>query len=353
MRKEAFNRGITVETLQTPFETEAGVVFHQAPVAYKTWGNLNSSKDNVIVIFHALTGHAAADEWFTGIFGEGKLCDPSRNFILCINVPGSPYGSLNPWTLDPATGKAYGTSFPLITIRDMVRFQQHLIDQLGINKIETVVGGSLGGMQALEFCLMDSRAESALLIAMGKAHSPWAIGISHAQRAAITSDPKWNGGEYALGDGPVKGLAAARMMAMITYRTPSDYEKKFGRKLQNENGQYQIESYLNYQGDKLAGRFDAHCYFSLTRSMDSHDIGRGRGEDSDVLKKLSIPVCVVGIDSDLLYPTTEQKALAKMLPAGEYYEIRSAYGHDAFLIEFDQLNSIIERFQEKTKSYSN
>lgn len=353
MKKEAFNQGITHDTLHAPFETEAGIVFQHAPVAYKTWGTLNSHRDNVILIFHALTGHAAADEWFSGIFGEGKLCDPSQHFILCINVPGSPYGSLSPWTIHPETGKPYGRDFPLITIRDMVRFQQLLLDQLKIRGIETVVGGSLGGMQALEFCIMDQRASSALLIAMGRAHSPWAIGISHAQRAAITSDPKWKNGEYRRGDGPVKGLAAARMMAMITYRTPSDYQRKFGRKLQNANGQFQVESYLNYQGEKLAGRFDAHCYLSLTRSMDSHDIARERDDYTETLKQITIPVCVAGIDSDLLYPVSEQKELATLLPDGEYHEIRSDYGHDAFLIEFQQLNSIIQLFQEKIKSYTN
>ena len=353
MKKEAFNQGIILDTLHTPFETEGGILFQDAPVAYKTWGTLNSRRDNVILIFHALTGHAAADEWFSGIFGEGKLCDPSQYFILCINVPGSPYGSLSPWSNNPANGKPYGSNFPLITIRDMVRFQQLLLDQLEIRGIETVVGGSLGGMQALEFCIMDQRASSALLIAMGSAHSPWAIGISHAQRAAITSDPKWKGGEYCKGDGPVQGLAAARMMAMITYRTPSDYERKFSRKLQDANGLFQVESYLNYQGEKLAGRFDAHCYISLTRAMDSHDIARERGDYADILKQITIPVCVTGIDSDLLYPVNEQKELATLLPGGEYHEIQSDYGHDAFLIEFRQLNSIIQTFQEKIKSYSN
>ncbi|TVQ66421.1 MAG: homoserine O-acetyltransferase [Balneolaceae bacterium] len=353
MKTEAFNQGITHETLQTPFRTEAGVVFNDAPVAYKTWGTLNTSRDNVILIFHALTGHAAANEWFSGIFGEGKLCDPSQNFIICINVPGSPYGSLNPWTVNPATGSPYRNDFPLITVRDMVRFQQQLLDQLDVSGIDTVVGGSLGGMQALEFCLMDNRAKSALLIAMGKAHSPWAIGISHAQRAAITSDPEWKSGNYVKGEGPVNGLAAARMMAMITYRTPSDYEKKFGRNLQNQNGQFQIESYLNYQGQKLAGRFDAHCYLSLTKTMDSHDIARERGSYAEVLNQINIPAYVIGIDSDLLYPVNEQKELAAMLPGGEYHEIRSAYGHDAFLIEFSQMNTIIEKFQRKNKKTSN
>ncbi|MDZ7718781.1 MAG: alpha/beta fold hydrolase [Balneolaceae bacterium] len=204
-------------------------------MAYKTWGSLNKEKNNVILICHALTGHAAADEWFPGIFGKGKVCDPEKNFIICINVPGSPYGSVGPWSVHPKTGDPYRNSFPKITVRDMVRFQQQFLDQLGITGIELVLGGSLGGMQALEFVIMDERIQSAALIAMGKSHSPWAIGISHAQRRVIYADPNWKNGHYNRGEGPKKGLATARMMAMITYRAPSDYDRKFGRKLPGEH----------------------------------------------------------------------------------------------------------------------
>lgn len=347
------NEGITIEKLKEPFITESGFRFDEPDVAYKTWGSLNKEKDNVILICHALTGHAAADEWFPGIFGEGRVCDPNKNFIICINVPGSPYGSVGPWSENPKTGKPYRNSFPEITVRDMVRFQQQLLDQLGITGIELVLGGSLGGMQALEFVIMDERIETAALIAMGKSHSPWAIGISHAQRRAIFADPKWNNGNYDKDDGPDQGLAAARMMAMITYRAPADYEKKFSRRLQDNSDQFQVESYLDYQGQKLANRFDALSYIILTEAMDSHDVSRGRGTFEEVLGRVQIPIKVVGIDTDHLYPVHEQKELAKLLNDAEYKEIKSSYGHDAFLIEFEQINDIINPFikEKKTLSY--
>jgi homoserine O-acetyltransferase len=341
------NQGVTKTVLNQSFTTESGFEFQCPDVVYKTWGKLNEERDNVILICHALTGHAAADEWFPGIFGEGRVCDPNKYFIICINVPGSPYGSVGPWTLNPKTGKPYLNDFPPITIRDMVKFQQLFLDQLDIRGVELVIGGSLGGMQALEFAIVDERIKSAVLIAMSKAHSPWSVGISHAQRTAIKNDPKWNGGNYEKEDGPKQGLATARMMAMITYRTPIDYETKFGRDLQNDSELFQVESYLNYQGKKLAGRFDAHSYIILTKAMDSHDISRDRGSFIDVLQKVKIPVNVVGIESDHLYPPHEQKDLTALLGNGTYSEIRSTYGHDAFLIEFEQLNSIIHTFLEK------
>lgn len=338
------NQGVTKTVLNQTFTTESGFEFQNPDVVYKSWGKLNSERDNVILICHALTGHAAADEWFPGIFGEGRICDPEKYFILCINVPGSPYGTVGPWTINPETGKPYLNDFPSLTIRDLVRFQQLFLDQLKIEGVELVIGGSLGGMQALEFAIMDPRVKSAVLIAMSKAHSAWAIGISHAQRTAIKNDPKWNGGNYERDNGPAQGLATARMLAMITYRTPIDYESKFGRDLQNGKDIFQVESYLNYQGEKLAGRFDAHSYIILTEAMDSHDVSRDRGSFHEVLQSVKIPVNVVGIDSDHLYPIHEQKDLTALLKNGTYSEIRSTYGHDAFLIEFDQLNSIIKKF---------
>jgi homoserine O-acetyltransferase/O-succinyltransferase len=347
------NEGITKVILNDPFITESGFVFEHPEAAYKTWGKLNKEKNNVILICHALTGHAAADEWFPGIFGKGNVCDPEKNFIICINVPGSPYGSVGPWSENPRSGKPYLNDFPEITVRDMVRFQQQVLNHLHIRGIELVLGGSLGGMQALEFCIMDKRVQSAALMAMGKSHSAWAIGISHAQRAAIINDPKWNGGNYTKKDGPSDGLAAARMMAMITYRTPQNYEKRFGRNFQEDNRDlFQVESYLNYQGQKLAHRFDAHSYIILTKAMDTHDVSRGRGTFEKVLKGVKIPVMVMGVDSDLLYPVHEQKELAKLLFNAEYSEVQSPYGHDAFLIEFEQLQGIIQPFIENKHSYT-
>lgn len=340
------NEGITIINLKKDFITESGHRFERPKAAYKTWGTLNESRDNVILICHALTGHAAADEWFPGLIGDRKLYDPAKNFIICINVPGSCYGSLGPWSKDPETDKPYRSSFPDITIRDMVRFQQLLLDQLNIRGIELVIGGSMGGMQALEFAIMDQRIKSACLIAMGAAHRAWAIGISEAQRAAIRADPKWKGGNYEFDVGPDQGIAAARMMAMITYRTPGNYDTKFGRRKQKDSDLYQVQSYLQYQGEKLAKRFDANSYVILSESMDSHDISRCRPSKEVVLNRVEIPIQVIGVDSDHLYPVSEQKELAKLLPNSRLHMIESPYGHDAFLIEFEQLHNIIKPFKD-------
>jgi len=340
------NEGIIKTNLEKDFITEAGHHFKTPEVAYKTWGTLNESRDNVILICHALTGHAAADEWFPGLIGKNKLYDPAKNFILCINVPGSCYGSVGPWSENPKTGEPYRASFPAVTIRDMVRFQQLLLDQLDIRGIELVIGGSMGGMQALEFAIMDRRIQSACLIAMGAAHRPWAIGISEAQRAAIKADPKWNGGNYEYDDGPDQGLAAARMMAMITYRTPDNYDTKFERRKQDESDLFQVQSYLRYQGEKLAKRFDANSYVILSKAMDTHDISRCRPPKDVLLNRVEIPVQIIGVDSDHLYPVPEQEELAKYLPNSRLHLIESPYGHDAFLIEFEQLHEIIQPFKD-------
>ena len=336
---------------KSPFETESGYRFKELEIAYQCWGTLNSDRSNVVLIFHALTGNTAADDWFSGFFTNESWIDFDNQFVICANVLGSCYGTTGPLSTNPETGKPYSGDFPEVSIRDMVRVQQLLLDHLNITGVETVIGGSMGGMLGLEFCCMDDRAESAILIGMGKAHSPWAIGISHAQRQAIAADPKWNNGYYHPEEQPENGLATARMMAMISYRCPENYEDKFGRSVQDGSDPkvFEVESYLTYQGQKLVDRFDANTYVRLSRAMDLHDMARGRGNMRKVLDEISIPVLMVGIDTDVLYPPKEQKELAKLLPNGSYRELRSRYGHDAFLLEFDVLNEIITSFYKQTQ----
>lgn len=329
------------------FTTESGFTIEKPVFAYHSWGNLNKEKNNVVVIFHALTGHSNAEEWFSGFFRPESGIDPARQFVICINQLGSCYGSSGPLTENPRTGRPYKNEFPEVTIRDQARFQQLLLDDLGINGIELVIGGSMGGMTALEFSILDRRVEKACFMAMGKAHSPWAIGISHAQRLAIYSDPNWNNGSYSADNPPANGLKAARAMAMITYRCPENYQDKFQREHNAPKNLYEVESYLEYQGDKLVQRFDALSYVLLSKAMDSHDISRGRGTFRNVLSKLTIPVLVIGIDTDNLYPTSEQKELAGLVPGAEYAEIKSNLGHDAFLLEFEQINAILSAFLSK------
>jgi homoserine O-acetyltransferase len=333
--------------LQTPFTTESGFIINEPEAAYHYWGALNEAKDNVILICHALTGNSDAKDWFSGFFASDGIIDPNRHFVICINSPGSCYGSSGPWSLNPETNKPYRADFSVLTIRDIVRFQGQLLSELGITGIELVIGGSMGGMIALEFSIMDKRVRSVGLLAMGKAHTPWAIGISNAQRQALYADEKWNGGWYDKSNPPKKGLSAARAMAMITYRAPQNYEQKFGRDFNQSKDKYEVESYLEYQGQKLVNRFDALSYDLLSKSMDTHDVSRDRGSFEEALGSITVPTLVIGIDTDLLYPPYEQKELAALIPNGIYREIKSPYGHDAFLIEFEQINSFLKEFLNK------
>ena len=323
------NQGIRIHHHPHPFTTESGHTFSELDIAYKTWGTLNESADNAVLICHALTGHAAADEWFPGLFDADGILDPTRQFIVCSNVLGSCYG-----TTGPRTGRDQGGDFPIVTIRDMVRVEQILLDALGVKSIELAIGGSMGGMQVLEWSVMDTRVRKMMLIAMGKAHSAWAIAISEAQRQAIYADP-------------VAGLSAARQMGMVFYRSASSFEERFGRDPQPGNSDLlKVQSYLNYQGRKLVDRFDAVTYVRLTQAMDSHDVSRGRGTFEEVLGKVTIPALVLGISSDVLYWPSEQKELARLFGNGTYLELQSDEGHDAFLIEFPKMVAAYRQFEQ-------
>ncbi len=337
-------------TFETPFVTESGATIPQPTIAWQSWGELNQGRDNVVLVCHALTGNTSADEWFGGLFGNGNVLDPDKHFIICPNVLGSCYGTTGPISKNPATGQPYRANFPEVTIRDMVRLQQQLLNELDITGIKKVIGGSMGGMQSLEWCLMDDRPQSAVLMGMGKHHRPWAIGISHTQRQAIYNDPDWDGGFYSEDQQPKEGLALARMIAMNSYRSPSDFDAKFSRRKHDGNQQFEVESYLSYQGKKLVDRFDAVSYVRLTQAMDSHDISRGRPNYKTVTQQLDIPITIVGIDSDMLYPPAECRELAELLPQARYKELQSPHGHDAFLIEFDQLNEILQSSKPKLSS---
>ncbi len=328
------------------FVTEGGETLLEPVVAYQTWGTLNAEGSNAVLVCHALTGSADAADWWYGLFHEGGVLDLERQFVVCSNVLGGCYGSTGPLTADPTTGDLYSGAFPVVTIRDMVRLQQALMDHLGVTSIESAMGASMGGMQVLEWSLMDTRLKSMVIIGTDAAHSAWAIGISEAQRQAIYTDPNWHEGYYhAHGVVPAGGLAAARMMGMIMYRSAHSFEERFGREMQpGRDDLMKVASYLQYQGKKLVDRFDAVTYVRLTQAMDSHDISRGRGTLEGVLSLIDIPTLIVGIDSDILYPTAEQQFMARHLPGSRYAEIHSPAGHDAFLIEFDQMDRIMRDF---------
>jgi homoserine O-acetyltransferase len=328
-----------------PLALELGGVLPGVKVAFRTWGTMNESKSNVVLICHALTGNADADVWWSGMFGEGRAFDETRDFIICSNVIGSCYGSTGPLSPNPESGRHYGPDFPRITIRDMVNVQHRLVKSFGIERLSLVVGASLGGMQVLEWgCMYPEMAGALMPMGISGRHSAWCIAQSEAQRQAIAADGDWNEGWYDLALPPAKGLAAARMMAMCTYRCFENFQLRFGRQVQ-EDGLFKAESYQRYQGKKLVGRFDANTYVTLTRAMDMHDVARGRGAYESVLGSLPMPVEILSIDSDILYPKEEQEELARLIPGSRILFLDEPYGHDAFLIDVDMVSRMVCEFK--------
>lgn len=336
------------------FTTEGGAELRSVPVAYECSGRLSDDGTNAVVICHALTGSHEFDAWWGPLVGPGRPLDTDRFFVTCLNVPGSPYGSVSPVTTDPTTGRPYGPEFPDFTIRDTVRLHRLALEKLGVRRISLAIGPSMGGMHVLEWAFEGAFVERICPMAVGGRHSAWCIGWGAAQRQAIKADPKWNGGRYDPDDPPASGLAAARMMAMISYRSQPSFQRRFGRERSQHGdgspGDLAVESYLRYQGEKLVGRFDANCYVHLTRQMDTHDVSRGRGDYPDVLSEIEQPTLVIGVGSDVLYPLDEQRQLAEHIPDARLEVIRSDDGHDAFLIAFDQLERILRSWLEDTSS---
>jgi homoserine O-acetyltransferase len=334
------------------FPLESGAVLDDLVLAYRTWGRLNAAGDNAVVVCHALTGSADADRWWAPLFGAGRALDPERDFIVCSNVLGGCYGSLGPATRD-AAGRRLGIRFPAVTIRDQVRAQIALADALGIRGIRLVIGGSMGGLQALEWPLLDARVAAVATIAASGHHSAWCIGWSEAQRHAIAADPRFRGGDYADDAPPDAGLAAARAIAMLTYRTARSLEARFGR---HPGGAVfgeraarpeapAVANWLAHHGASLVARFDALSYWRLLEAMDSHDLARGRGSYREVLRRITQPVLVVSIPTDALYVPAEQAELAERLPDAERVELDSEHGHDGFLIDADRLEPIVRAFR--------
>lgn len=351
---EMDSSGLTYRVAE--FALESGAVLRQAPVKYNTWGQLNEARDNVLVVCHALTGNSRLDTWWGDLLGPGKPFDTSRFLVVCFNMLGSCYGTAGPLEVNPETGKPYGGAFPAVTIRDCVAIHlRALREDLRVRRVQCVIGGSLGGMQALEWAYMGGDlVRSVAALACGGRHHAWQIGIGEVQRRAIYADPHWNGGHYDPGRPPVHGLSLARQMAMLTYRTHHSLEAKFARKPQPQEAaahfgraHFAVESYLSYQGEKFLKRFDANSYIALTKMMDSHDVSRGRGDYHAVLRSLEIPVLVVGVDSDVLYPLTEQKELAAHLPNATFVVVTSLEGHDGFLLEQEQIAKALTSFLNK------
>lgn len=330
------------------FELENGSVLPIADLRYQTYGQLNADRSNVLVVCHALTGNASLHSWWKALL---ETLDTSKHFVVCCNILGSCYGSTNPTSTNPATEKPYGMDFPDVSVQDTVRLQLRMLQEhLEVSSIKSVIGGSFGGMQTVEYAAQAGAVNylrSVIPIACGAQHTAWQIGISEVQRQCIYKDPAWQSGDYM---NATDGLELARQFGMISYRTPAGYDTKFGRSAANDvpygsQTQWQVKSYLVYQGKKFLQRFDPITYVKLTEQMDSHDVTRNRGDTvADALSVATMPAMVLGIDSDILYPLSEQTALAEALPNAELKVIRSADGHDGFLLEQDQVGRHITEF---------
>ncbi|MFH1821939.1 MAG: homoserine O-acetyltransferase [Methanobacteriota archaeon] len=347
-------------------ELENGDKLGPITVAYETYGKLNEQKSNAILILHALSGDAhaagfhAEDKkpgWWDNMIGPGKAFDTNKYFVICSNVLGGCNGTTGPSSKDPRTGKEYALEFPVIGILDMVNVQRHLLGHLGIEKLLTVVGGSMGGMQALQWLASyPDSIDSAIPIATATKHSPQQIAFDEVGRQAIMSDPNWNDGRYYGSQPPAKGLSVARMIGHITYMSDISMSEKFGRRVGN-NGRphklstgFEVEEYLHYRGNNFVKRFDANSYLYITKAIDSFDVSGGKDLQL-VFKGVRAKVLVLSFKSDWLYPSSQSLELVRAFKlAGvdtTYCEINSTYGHDAFLLEVDEETHLIKHFLEK------
>lgn len=349
---------------------QRGGEFGPVTQAYETWGTLNAAGDNAILITHALTGnthvHDSANPddtkvaWWNPLIGPGKPIDTSRYFVICANVLGGCYGSSGPSSLDPRTGKPYGMRFPIVTIRDMVHAQRRLIEHLGVRQLALVVGGSIGGQQALEWAVTyPELVRKVGVIAATASLTAQAVAFSEVQRQAIMADPHWQGGDYEPENGPTAGLSIARMLAMITYQSEESMEMRFARhaaRFQDipapsgtaaPGERFDVESYLYYQGSSLVRRFDANSYLYISRAMDLYDVSEGYPSLEAALRRLRSKALFVGIRSDFLFPAARVRQLADHVKTvggdATYVELDSPHGHDAFLKEWQQMTEALNK----------
>lgn len=326
-----------------PFELECGEVLPRLVIAYHTFGERSANGDNIVWVCHALTANSDVADWWPGTVEEGRFLDPARYFTVCANILGSPYGTTSPVTTNPATGEEWFGDFPFVTIRDIARANLLLADHLGIDRVRAMVGGSIGGFQAMEMELLRPGFAERLAVAVCSAKTtPWNIALNESHRMVIAADCTF--GERRT-DAAQAGLAAARSIALLSYRgsiaynatqqDPDDRLRRTG---------HRAATYQRYQGEKFIRRFDAYSYWTITEAFDSHDVGRGRGGCEAALAGINCPTIVVGITTDIIIPPVEQELLARHIPRAEMKLIESDFGHDGFLVEAEKLNEIIEPF---------
>ncbi|MDB5198775.1 MAG: metX [Chitinophagaceae bacterium] len=327
------------------FTLESGSVLPGFHLAYTTYGNLNEAKDNVVWIFHALTANSDATEWWPGLVGEGKLFDPARHFIIGVNMPGSCYGSSGPFDINPQTNTPYYHDFPFFTTRDMVRAYRQLREFLGIEKIHVGIGGSMGGQQLLEWAVEEPEIfEFIFPIATNAVHSAWGIAFNESQRLSIECDATWKEKNDNAGIG---GMKVARGIALISYRNYITYNASQAEDANEKTDNFKTSSYQRYQGEKLAKRFNAFSYYFLSKGMDSHNLGRGWDSIENALQQIKAKTLAIGITTDILFPVVEQQFIADNIPGAQIKTIHSNYGHDGFLLEFEQIENIISHFLAK------
>ena len=323
---------------------ESGQLLPDVVIAYQSWGKLNTAGDNAILVNHALTGWADVNGWWPQMVGSGLPFDSDKYFVVCPNVIGGCQGSTGPSSI-AADGQRWGSRFPLLTIRDMVAAELAFTKKIGVNKYQLSVGPSLGGMRSLEWAIDYPQLIGAICtIGSSAVATGDQIGAASIQLRAIKSDPNFNNGDYYQQSvGPIEGMGIARRIAHLTYRTESEMDVRFGRELQgDETGRYAVESYLDHQAEKLAKRFDANTYISLTEAMNSHDVGRDRGGVAAALAKIKVPIHVVSIDTDRLFPPRLQQEIKELAPdVSTLHTIASPFGHDGFLIEVESVGDVI------------
>ncbi len=324
------------------FTLESGKHLPGLEIAYHTFGHLNSKKNNIVWVCHALTANSDVLDWWPGLFGEKALFNPQEHFIVCANILGSAYGTTNPLSINPKTEEAYFLAFPEFTIRDVVKAHQLLAKHLEIEQIDTLIGGSLGGQQALEWAIAEPEKMNRLIVLASNAkHSPWGIAFNESQRLAIAADPTFyksvpNGGNI--------GLKAARSLALLSYRSYQTYAVTQADDDLQKRDSFNASSYQNYQGQKLVNRFNAYSYWYLTKAMDNHNVARNRLSLESALGRIKAKTLIIAIASDILFPPDEQRFLYRHIPGAAFAEVESLFGHDGFLIETEALSKIIHSF---------
>jgi len=328
-----------------PFKLESGEMLDNLEIAYHTYGKLSVEKDNVIWVCHAITANSDAEDWWNGIIGENKLYNPKEYYIICANILGSPYGTTNPLSKN-GKGKKYYRSFPKVTIRDMVKAHVLLRKSLNISKIRVVVGGSIGSFQAIEWSIIEPNIiENLIVIAGGIKTTPWIVAFNETQRMAIRADKTFFEDKD---DGGIEGMKAARAMALLSYRNNNTYNKTQAIENDDDYLKHKAVSYQQYQGNKLAKRFNAYSYYTLKYSVDSHNVGRSRGGVKKALKSIKAKTLIIAIDTDILFPLEAQKEMHKNIKNSNLKIIHSDFGHDGFLIENKLITNIINQFNKNS-----